>query len=80
MSVISIRTAEQLNHNMKLSQSNHDVLELVREKWDLPTLNAALSKIIEISRPFFKRSSRAVKMVNKNKKVCQVCSKTHNVW
>jgi hypothetical protein len=69
MSILSIQTqTERLDHNMRVSQSNHDVIELVMVKDNLPTLNAALSKIISSYRTSLKSSSMAVKKVSKNKK------------
>jgi hypothetical protein len=69
MSILSIQTqTERLDHNMRVSQSNHDVIELVMVKDNLPTLNTALSKIISSYRTSLRGSSMAVKKVSRNKK------------
>lgn len=68
MSVMSIQPQpERLDRNMRLTQSNHDVIELVMEKEKLPTLNSALSLIIKMYRPFLKRSKAVNKVKKENK-------------
>lgn len=69
MSQISIQPHERLHRNMRLTQSNLTYLEFIRELERVETVNDALSKLIEVARPFFsKRTSKAVKKLNKKKR------------
>lgn len=67
MSETSLLPHEQLRCNMRLSRSNLTYLELIREKERVDTNNEALSKIIEVARPFFSRRS-SIQKVTLNKK------------
>ena len=74
MNEMCIRTQpEQLSCNMRLTQSNHTFIELICEREDVQTMNAALSKIIEVARPFFtRRTSKAEKKLNKIKRADEI--------
>ena len=68
MSVLKTQLQEPLRYTMRVTQSNLTFIELIREKEGAETMNAALSKIIAVARPFFsKRSSKAVQKDQKNR-------------
>ncbi len=78
---MSIRnvTPDELNHTMRVGLSNRTFVELVKEREDLDTLNAALTKIINVARQYFSLRSKAGKKVMKENQNRDINNKNKSV-